>query len=188
MSKANSPVRPAIPRFAREVSESGSPAWERAYRERQTEIAIRMGRFFVEHLVRLYRAFDGDLVQVIILGEIGHHNTTRTHSVAGRAARARAPSGAGPSTQDFLPCNALSLSHATGIPRETVRRKIAALVRRGWVSQNARGEAFVTAAAGAHFMPDFNRETLLQVLALSRDLQALLEEPGAAEKSASVGG
>lgn len=153
---------------------SGLPDRDAAYAEHQTEIAIRMGRFFVEHLIRLYRAFDGDLTQVIILGEIGHHNTTRTHAVSRPGARPRHRAPSAPTPEGMLPCNAYSLSQSTGIPRETVRRKIAALVRRGWVRQNARGEVFVTPAAGARFMPEFNRETLRALLALADDLSALL--------------
>lgn len=152
-----------------------------AYEAHQTEIAIRMGRFFVEHLTRLYRAFEGDLTQVIVLGEIGHHNTTRTYPAAGAGPRRR--SSAAPTSKDLLPCNAFSISQATGIPRETVRRKIAALVHRGWVRQNDRGEVFVTPAAGAHFMPVFNRDTMLDVLAVADDLRALLSAPVARRDS-----
>jgi hypothetical protein len=177
MPKVTSSASPAAAFSAlSRTSISRSAAGGAAYETHQTEIAIRMGRFFVEHLIRLYRAFDGDLTQVIILGEIGHHNTTRTHPAAGP--RRRPP--ATPSVEDFLPCNAFSISQATGIPRETVRRKIAGLVRRGWVRQNARGEVFVTPAAGAHFMPVFNRDTLLDVLAVADELRSLLAAPATA--------
>mgnify|MGYP001015568525 CR=1 FL=1 len=36
-------------------------------------------------------------------------------------------------------CNALSISRSTGIPRETVRRRVEALVKRGWVRRDVRG-------------------------------------------------
>jgi hypothetical protein len=169
-------VAPSEP--ARPARETGSPEWAEAYREHGTEIAIRMGRFFVQHLIDLYRAFDGDLVSVIILGEIGHHNTTRSHAPARTPGRSRASAKAATPGAPLLPCNAFSLSQATGIPRETVRRKIAALVRRGWVRQNARGEVFVTPAAAAHFTPDFNRVTLNRLLTLADELRALLTPAG----------
>ena len=57
-----------------------------AYEACRTEVAIRMGRFFVQHLMRLHREFDGDLEQVIPLGEIGHQNASGLRFVAGSGA------------------------------------------------------------------------------------------------------
>ena len=65
-----------------------------------------MGRFFVEHLVRLHREFDGDLEQVILLGEIGHHNASQLGTSKARAARGR---GRGEERPELLP--------AQGLPR-----------------------------------------------------------------------
>lgn len=173
MSKDLPPARQARVEKAPDHPAIGSPAWNAAYDRHRLEIALRMGRFFVGHLIRLYEAFDGDLTQVIVLGEIGHHNATRAHD---ESRRLRARGGPRPPvvSAELLPCNAFSISQATGIPRETVRRKIATLVRRGWVMRNPRGEVSVTAAVGARFMPLFNRETLAELLTLAGELSGLL--------------
>lgn len=45
--------------------------------------------------------------------------------------------------------NIESIAAASGVPRETVRRKIAELATLGWISRGKRGELTVTARAGA---------------------------------------
>lgn len=42
--------------------------------------------------------------------------------------------------------NAFSVSKATGIPRETVRRRVDKLVKKGWLAKNAKGEIAITDA------------------------------------------
>lgn len=155
----------------------GSPAWNAAYSRQQVKIAILMGRFFVGHIIDLYRAFDGDILLAVVLGEIGHHNVARWTDSTSKRARHRASGSSGEAEPELIPCNALSLSQSTGIPRETIRRKINALVKRGWLRRNARGEVFVTPAAGEHFGPDFNRATLLRPLQLTEHVRDLIEEP-----------
>lgn len=149
-----------------------------AYEACRTEVAIRMGRFFVQHLMRLHREFDGDLEQVILLGEIGHHNASGLRFAASGELAGRGSGGAAPR---LLPCNAFSLSQATGIPRETVRRKISKLERRGWVRSNPRRELFVTPQAAEHFMPLFNRDTLEDLFAVAAELDAMLRGAAAAQ-------
>lgn len=154
-----------------------------AYELCKTEVAIRMGRFFVEHLLRLHREFDGDLEQVILLGEIGHHNAANRGAGSAAGAAGAGAKGAGRGAE-LQPCNAYSLSQATGIPRETVRRKVAKLARRGWVRCNAKSEIFVTPAAAAHFMPVFNQDTLASVFAVAAELDAMLRGAAAARAGA----
>jgi hypothetical protein len=170
---------------ATESVQPGTPAWEEAYFARRKEIAFRLGSFFVEQLPRLHRAFEGDLELPIILGEVAHHNVSRLRSLHGPLP-AQSPEGPNVGTvEGLIPCNAFSLSQATGIPRETVRRKLDRLVRRGWLQRNDRGEVFVTSAASAHFTPDFNRTTLLAVLALTDDIKALMASAPSIEEPAA---
>lgn len=100
-------------------------------------LAVNM--FVVRHLVRLYRAFDGDLLEAIVLGEVAHHNLS---AYLAQVVEAR-PSGAAaprlPQRSDYLPTNAFSIAQATGIPRQTVRRKVKSLVERGWLLQDRAG-------------------------------------------------
>jgi DNA-binding GntR family transcriptional regulator len=53
----------------------------------------------------------------------------------------------------------MSVSAATGVPRETVRRKIRWLIEQGWVQQVGRDKLFITSAAARHFK-EFDVETV----------------------------
>jgi hypothetical protein len=49
------------------------------------------------------------------------------------------------------PCNALSVSSATGIPRETVRRKVKWLERKGWITVGERGQLAIARSVSRQF-------------------------------------
>ena len=136
---------------------------------------LHLGRFFVRYLLDVSREFDGDLQLAILAGEIGHHNVSQHYSCESVTVR-RSGRGAGsPSFWNHLePCNAYSLASSTGIPRETVRRKISTLVRKGWISRTERGDLFITPALVAHFVPNFNKNLMNEVLTLADELRAIL--------------
>lgn len=136
-----------------------------------------MSHFTVRYLHFIYRHFDGDITLAIVLGEIAHHNVTRHFTAAGGPGEARRLTV---STEQALAnldgCNAFSLSQATGIPRETVRRKIDWLVKRGWVAKSAKGEVTITPELGKHFLPERNVEMLTGFLDTCAVIQDLLAE------------
>jgi hypothetical protein len=102
---------------------------------------------FVRLMLVLRRDFGGDLDQMLILAVIGER----------ALARRACPSE--PSFEDLgrtairdmasVGINTHSLADYTGIPRETVRRKVAALVARGWVQRDASGDLRPTERAAA---------------------------------------
>lgn len=142
-------------------------------------ITILMADFFLEHMLRLYHEFEGDLVMSIVLGEIGHHSVSPVFT-------SRGSSDSNHDLRDLwsrkdnqrvlASCNAFSLSAATGIPRETIRRKVRILIKRGWVKQNEKGEMFLTAKPREHFVPEFNIFTLNRFLQTSQRIQRVLAE------------
>ena len=149
------------------------------YHSHADEISLVMGRFFLRYLNALYREFDGDLLLPIVLGEIGHHNVCRFYTANPKREASPIPDWSkATSWKKLEPCNAFSLSAATGIPRETVRRKIDALVRRRWVRRNRRGEVFIRPAASAHFQPGFNVWLLDALMKVSGELRSLLDRGG----------
>jgi hypothetical protein len=109
----------------------------------QTMLSTYAGRFTINTLRRAYRLFDGDLTLFLVFGEIAHYNMSRALQAlnlreAPDSPRWKAPMR-GLQAQKITPCNALSISEATGIPRETVRRKVKELEKRGWlVREGAR--------------------------------------------------
>lgn len=140
-------------------------------------IQVVMNTMFVRHLVSVYRAFGGDLVAAIVLGEVAHHNvapligTAHTPRQLGEALRGKGRS----LPRTFLPTNSFSIAQATGIPRETVRRKVANLIRRGWLAKDADGNLFVEATAETEFAA-FTVERLNDLLETSDAILSLLPE------------
>jgi hypothetical protein len=142
-------------------------------------ITILMADFFLEHMLRLYHEFDGDLVMSVVLGEIGHHNVSPFFTTRGSSGSVNNVQHLWSRKDDEMilaPCNAFSLSVATGIPRETIRCKVRILIKRGWVKQNEKGEIFLTAKPREHFVPEFNIFTLKRFLQTSQRIQEMLAE------------
>jgi predicted transcriptional regulator len=90
---------------------------------RYPETQYHFVRFFSEHLVDCYRVFGGDFDQVILLAVMGQRYLEAVMD-------ARALPGRG---LDQTRISALRLADVTGLPRETVRRKLKLLEQRGWV-------------------------------------------------------
>ena len=83
----------------------------------------------------------------------------------------------------YNPTNAYSISQATGIPRETVRRRIEKLVKKGWMVKNSRGELTVTKKVAEHFTKDFNKKLLSDLLETSECLQEILDRDNKKQRS-----
>lgn len=145
------------------------------FKARRSEVLLHMSHFFLRYLGHLYRAFDGDLAMAIILGEISHHNTAKFFSPENLTNDAIRNLQDQPSKWDQMDgCNAFSLSSATGIPRETVRRKVADLKKRGWIEDVPRKGLRITSACAYHFGPDFSMTILAELLKASRAIEHVL--------------
>ena len=79
------------------------------------------------------------LLAAIVLGEVAHHNLSAYLAQAVEARRTGGEAPEVPRRSDYLPTNAFSIAQTTGIPRQTVRRKVAMLVSRGWLLQEKGG-------------------------------------------------
>lgn len=160
---------------SRKKATEGEETSSAAYRQHSAETSILMGNFFLRYLGQIYREFKGDLAAVIVLGEIGHHNVSHCYSGQGAACRVDQGKVKDPALWEKMhPCNAFSLSAATGIPRETVRRKIEALVAKGWLKGNRKGEVFMTKELVRHFHSDFDLRVLGELLDVARRIEELV--------------
>lgn len=130
-------------------------------------VAVILARHEMRNLKRLYDEFEHDILLPLLLGEIALHNIGVLEN------RGELPDDIDPDDDrdteiydcPLRPCNAYSIAAATGLPRETVRRKIGRLVELGWISKRPNGHLYVTTHALAHF------GSLLR----SRDLPELLQ-------------
>lgn len=87
----------------------------------------------------------------LILGEIAHHNLLPLAvSLNYSRPRIRAALATPEGRAALLPSNAYSIASSIGVPRETVRRKVAALVRRGLLVRHGRGDLFLNTQPGTY--------------------------------------
>jgi len=148
------------------------------YDQHKSLVAVIMARFFLRYLNLLYREFEGDLILPIVLGEIAHHNLFRFYSLKGDSIEINKQVANYPERMKHLePTNAFSISQATGIPRETVRRKIDKLQQKGWVVKNDRAEVYMSETVSDHFTKDLNKKILVELLKTSESIQNLLNPP-----------
>jgi predicted transcriptional regulator len=121
--------------------------------ERRRELSYLIGRFVTDHLIRTHRLFDGDLTAAVVLATIAQRNVQRFYDEVAR----NSPKGldrlvaAGEHLPHLRHCNALSVSSATGIPRETVRRKVRWLEQKGWITVGERGQLEMSRTVADHF-------------------------------------
>lgn len=122
---------------------------------------------FTRLLVQLRKRFDGDLDLALILAVIGSR-TQLDHWVPelaelGKLTRQRE------SDDKQLAINTQSISEYSGIPRETVRRKVTILQERGWITRGANGHLAVAQDAA----PDLENATGDTIAYLAALLKAI---------------
>lgn len=116
------------------------------YASHRDVLSVLLLRFMTSRLRAMYQAYDGDLTLCLVLGEIASRNTERFYDER-RGYQPAAFNG----QKQYLPCNALSISDVTGIPRETVRRKLAKLVDLGWIEKTPDDMYVITDRIGTVF-------------------------------------
>ncbi len=143
------------------------------YQANRARISLALSEFTVPLLSRIYHAFEGDMVAAIVLGEIAHRN------VEAWLAEHHNPEALlqDPDRRTMLmrPCNALSIAEACGLPRETVRRKVVLLVKRGYIYRSDEGHLFLTPTVGDGF-EDMTAKLVAELLVTARRLEALLAD------------
>lgn len=152
--------------------------------DRHIEITYLTGRFLGEHLTRVYHLFEGDLTAAIVLATVAQHNLQRFYDEVAR--------GADEGFDELVEgerhlahmrhCNALSVSAATGVPRETVRRKVRMLEAKGWLKVGERGELLVAPRIGRKFAA-FDRKTNEEFERCARQVLKILDASSGPRRS-----
>lgn len=124
---------------------------------------------FTQLLIVLRQGFDGDLDLMLILAIIGSRSLP---------SRRNQPF----TLDDFMtsslgqrhpdPINLQSIAECSGIPRETVRRKLTQLEQRSWISKNAQGHYFVNPTASSE-LADMTQASLNYLQAVFGALDAV---------------
>ncbi len=143
-----------------------------------------------EHWADVSRVFGADLQSALVLAIIGQKSLD-AHLRAKFLSEGKAPPNIVP--PNALGVNSSSIAQISGIPRETVRRKIRALTERGWIERDERGcYSVVTDGEGSKARRDLadldqrSIERVSRFLAATQRVaaRALADAEGAASSSA----
>lgn len=159
-------ARPSRPRPASEIE----AAFSAGYRRYQYHIVD----FIAEHLADASRTFGGDLQTVVLMAIIGqvHLNMEIAGEISGTNVAELPPERRGITTN--------RLADVTQIPRETVRRKLLSMERRGWLM---REQNFWFLAmdgddsAARRDLAEIDARCLKRAAKLFANLSALTENP-----------
>ncbi|MCO8145984.1 hypothetical protein NHN26_12195 [Rhodovulum tesquicola] len=181
-----SPDFPAAAQAHREDIAMGQSRRPRVDRKRRTEfLADRFAddfvayqycfvEFFTGQLVDLSRFFRGDLQQMLLLSIIGQVLLkVRKAEQAGGEAVSISPGQ--------MSIAASRLADLTGIPRQTVRRKLALLEKRGWITQEPDGSWRIVVgedgtAPARRELAEQDESARLRVAKLVSDLEKLADD------------
>lgn len=151
----------------------------------EDEIRANFGRIWPAHvasltrfLIECRRVFDGDLDMFLVLAVIGDRTFSQRKVDPGTTfEQFRLP------VQITTPedINIRSIADFSGIPRETVRRKVAQLTERGWVTKTDDG--FLVASLKAKEELEPLTETSISYIASMMRLFAASGERGAEPSS-----
>lgn len=120
------------------------------------------------YMIECRKACDGDLDLFLIMAIVGERTFTATHAPEVMSHKDFVSGTV--SDVDPLPINLQSIADFSGIPRETVRRKLELLISRGWVVRGEHG--YVTATDTANQALQSLTQSTLRYLA---DLKAVFE-------------
>lgn len=114
-------------------------------------------------LIECRRHFDGDLDMFLVLAVIGDRSFAASKAAADLTYDDLLDVNRKPTEPEAL--NVLSISQFSGIPRETVRRKVNQLMDKGWVERDGQGFVRATrkAAHDLHPLTETSFEYLLRM-------------------------
>jgi DNA-binding MarR family transcriptional regulator len=113
---------------------AGAEKFVTAYEQHYVGAQYAWVQFVAEYLADCSKVFEGDLQSMLILAIIGQSYLAR---IIDGGYRGSAPLA--PPVLFGAAINASSIAEVTGIPRQTVRRKIDDLERKGWIEKNSSG-------------------------------------------------
>ncbi len=149
---------------------------EESFRRAFGLVAFAMNRHLAQHMRRVSRALDADLESVFVWATLAHLNAMNI-ALPGMDPL-EAPTIGDAMLQAQHPVRLTDVVQVTGLPRETVRRKLERLRDQGRVERLPDGSwRFRTDAIGADAY-EFTRDMVRNLLQTAVEVQRLLAEAG----------
>ena len=167
---------------------TASPAdFDAAFDRAFVLVSYVMNRFLVDHMLRVARELtDGDFVSMVVLAVLAHQNVAHLLPPGSSPSRVLDTRGRVPPRVGLRPLRLRDVVQITGIPRETVRRKLERLAAGRWIERQDEGWV-VSRARAEPEMREISRESVRRFLAAADEMARALwqaEEAIAADRPA----
>lgn len=137
-------------------------------------IAFAMNRHLAQHMRRLGRELESDLDATFVWATLAHMNSFRI--LRPGADPLELPGPGGIELADINPVRLTDVAQVTGLPRETVRRKLALLRDRGRVERTGDGRWRFRPQGIDEAAYAFTREMARNLLQTAAEVQRLLDQ------------
>ncbi len=148
-------------------------AAEQVFLTRYHDCQYRFVEFFVDHITDVNRAFGNELQKAMLLAVVGQMRIRAVLSAQSQG------DGSGSSRPSEYRISASRLADVTGVPRQTVRRKMEELRRLGWVIQTPDGAWMIAMKDGAaparQSLSELDRRGIARIARLYAGLDALVQ-------------
>lgn len=139
-------------------------------------VAFSLNRYIVDHLLRFARQFGPDYQMLVVWGVLAHQCVIHLIPAGSRARDVLNQNGLLTDPDpDLRPVRQRDLSQITGIPKETVRRKLLKLEQYGWIERKGPGWVLDRANVDPE-LREFSRESAKRMLAVADHVRHLLKD------------
>lgn len=154
-----------------------SPDFDQAFDAAFGFIAYALNRHLIHHMLRCSRVLGVDYETLVAWGVLAHQNVAHLVPRGGPQDEMARERGhiAGPDDQ-LRPLRLRDLQQITGIPRETLRRKLEKLARRGFVRRAEHHGWIIVQKSFEPDLREFTRESARQFLDCAALIRSKLAE------------
>lgn len=153
---------------------SDNPGFDAKFENAFGPIAFTANRHLIEHMIRAQRELDVDYETLVIWGILAHLNVAHMLPPGRNSLQIEIDDAMKDPRTGMKPLRLRDLEQVTGLPRETIRRKLGKLQSRGYILQADHGW-LVNRDAIDQKMREFTRITVLRLLETARTINALLD-------------
>lgn len=137
-------------------------------------VAFTANRHLIEHMVRTRRELDIDYDTLVVWGILAHLNVAHMIPSAMASSLIEVDGIVKSPETEMRPLRLRDLEQVTGLPRETIRRKLGKLKSRGYILQTDDGW-IINRDAVDQKMREFTRITVLRLLDAAKTIHTLLD-------------
>ena len=160
-------------------------SFEKAYDRSFSLVAYIANRFLIDHMLRVGRLLtENDFETMVIWGVLAHQNVAHLMPPGSVPTAVLTERGRMIDENLLRPLRLRDLSDITGIPRETVRRKLDRLAAKGYARRVPDGWV-VSGERAEPELRDFTRDTVMRLVAVCDEIIAALQDADAAANSAA---